>query len=257
MRSKWTFPVAALALALAVACGGGEEKKEPSTARTPAKTPASGGYTVAAVTDGGTVSGSVKFQGTPPPPEKIEVSKDPETCGKEKVLETVQVGPGGGLKGVVVWVDGIAKGKDWGSVANGEVDQAECHYKPYIQIVRTGGEINIKNSDAVLHNIHAYYKDTETLFNLAQPMKGMSTVKKIDKTGPIHFKCDVHSWMSAYAFAVAHPYYVVTADDGSFSLTDVPAGTYKVKAWHPKYGEKTADVTVTAGGTASASIDMP
>ena len=173
------------------------------------------------------------------------------------MLETVQVGSGNGLKGVVVWIENISKGKDWGSIGAGEVDQAECHYKPYIQIVRMGEQVNIKNSDEVLHNIHAYYKESETLFNLAQPMKGMSTPKKLEKSGPVHFKCDVHSWMSAYAFVAAHPYYAISGDDGSFTLGEVPAGSYKLHAWHPKFGEKTADVAVTAGGTASASFTMP
>ena len=258
MRTNLNHVAGVLALSLAVACGGGgEEHKEASHAKTPAAPAGGGAYAVAAVTDGGKISGSVKFQGAPPPPEKVEVSKDPAVCGKEKVLETVQVGSGGGLKGVVVWIDNISKGKDWGSIDGGEVDQTECHYKPYIQIVREGGQVNIKNSDAVLHNIHAYYKDTETLFNLAQPLKGMSTPKKLEKSGPVHFKCDVHSWMSAYAFVAAHPYYAISGDDGSFSFDEVPAGTYKLRAWHPKFGEKTADATVTAGGTASASFSMP
>ena len=258
MRINLKYVAPALALALTVACGGGGEEHKESTRAKPAAQPAGGGgYTVAAVTDGGKVSGSVKFEGTPPPLEKVEVSKDPAVCGKEKVLETVQVGSGNGLKGVVVWIENISKGKDWGSIDGGEVDQTECHYKPYIQIIKVGEQVNIKNSDSVLHNIHAYYKDTETLFNLAQPMKGMSTPKKLEKSGPVHFKCDVHSWMSAYAFVAAHPYYAISGDDGSFSLDDVPAGSYKLHAWHPKFGEKTADATVTAGGTATASFTMP
>lgn len=261
MRSKWMFPAAApglLAMALTVACGGGEVKQETTRAKSSAAAPAGGGaYAVVAVTDGGTITGSVKFQGTPPPPEKIEVSKDPAVCGKEKVLETVQVGAGGGLKDVVIWIDGVSKGKDWGPIDGGEVDQTECHYRPYIQIVRTGESVNIKNSDPILHNIHAYYKDTETLFNLAQPMKGMTTPKKLEKSGPVHFKCDVHSWMSAWAFVAAHPYYAISKDDGGFSLAEVPAGSYKLHAWHSKFGEKTADVTVSAGGTATASFTLP
>lgn len=261
MRSTWIVPIAAVAVAALAACGGGgEETREPTRAKASGAAPAAGGgggYTVAAVTGGGSIGGSVKFQGAPPPPEKIEVSKDPAVCGKEKVLETVQVGSGGGLKDVVVWIDGVSRGKDWGTIAGGTVDQKECHYTPYIQIVKAGDTLDILNSDPILHNIHAYYKDTETLFNLAQPTAGMKTPKKLEKSGPVHLKCDVHSWMSAWVFVAAHPYYTVTAEDGSFSLGDVPAGSYKLHAWHAKFGEKTADVSVTAGGTQSADFTMP
>ena len=264
MRIQWISPIATLAVASLVACGGGgQETESPRSRASAAGQPAAaapaaaGGYTVAAVADGGTITGSVKFQGTPPAAEKIEVSKDPAVCGKEKVMEMVQVGAGGGLKSTVVWLEGISKGKDWGTVGGGAVDQKECHYRPYIQIVRAGEQVNIKNSDPILHNIHAYYKDTETLFNLAQPIQGMKTPKKLEKSGPVHLKCDVHSWMSAWVFVAAHPYYTVTKDDGSFSLDQVPAGSYKLMAWHAKYGEKTADVTVTAGGTATADFTVP
>src|SRR5258705_6960127 len=246
MQSKWMIPVAVAAVGVFAACGGGE-KKEPIRAKAPAAGQAApaeaGGYAAGPVADGGAVTGSVKFVGTPPPPEKIEVSKDPKICGKEKVLETVQVGAGGGLKDVVIWIDGIAKGKDWGSVGDGTIDQKECHYSPYVQVVRAGGNLDVVNSDQILHNIHAYYKDTETLFNLAQPMAGMKTPKKLEKSGPVHMRCDVQSWMSAWVFVAANPYYLVRSADGSFNLDGVPAGSYKVHAWHSNFGEKTADVT--------------
>ena len=261
MSIRWIGPVAALAVASLAGCGGGEQQTttpRPRASGAPAAGAAagSGGYTVAAVSGGGTVSGQVTLQGQPPAVEKIEVSKDAAVCGHEKSVETVQVGPNGGLASVVVWIDGISQGKDWGSISGGQVDQKECHYSPYVQIVRAGGELAILNSDPILHNIHAYHNDKETLFNLAQPTQGMKTPKKLEKTGPVHLKCDVHSWMSAWVFVAGHPYYAVTGPDGAFSLPDVPAGTYKVKAWHSKYGEKTGDITVSAGGTATLDFSM-
>ncbi|HET6372741.1 MAG TPA: carboxypeptidase regulatory-like domain-containing protein [Candidatus Polarisedimenticolia bacterium] len=257
MRIRWSCSVGAIALTILAACGGGETPTESHKAKpSSAAKPAAGGYVAGPVTDGGSVSGKVTFAGTPPSPEKVEVSKDTSVCGTTKVLEGVEVGPGGGLANTVVWIDGITKGKDWGSVAPAVVDQKECHYVPYVQIMRVGDSIDVVNSDSVLHNIHAYHNETETLFNIAQPIKGQKTPKKIEKPGPVHFKCDVHSWMSAWAFVASHPYVALTNADGSFSFTEVPAGAYKIKVWHPKLGEKTADATVSAGGTATADFVM-
>ena len=88
-------------------------------------------------------------------------------------------------------------------------------------------------------------------------MAGMKTTKKLEKTGPVHMRCDVHSWMSAWVFVAAHPYYAVSSADGTFTLDGVPPGSYKLHAWHAKFGEKTADVTVSAGGKATAEFSMP
>src|SRR2546422_6540102 len=70
-------------------------------------------YEAIAVIDGGTLSGTVTYDGTPPAAAKIEVTKDPEVCGKEskeKVNPVLLVGAGGGIANVVVTVK-ATKGK--------------------------------------------------------------------------------------------------------------------------------------------------
>jgi len=269
MSSNSSKYLLGLSLSGLLACGGGEKREQTGVApgapaaapgggeiAAPAAEPAAAGgaaaYEVAAVTDGGTVSGKVTLTGTAPAPEKIEVTKDNNACGTEKTLESVQVGAGNTLASVVVWLDGIAKGKEWAQ-RDATIDQKECRYAPYVQAAAAGGNLEIINSDPVMHNIHAYSGE-ETLFNLAQPNQGQKTPKKLTRTGPVEFKCDVHSWMHAWVFVAANPYYAVTGTDGGFSLADVPPGSYKAKAWHSVYGIKEADVTVAAKGAAGADF---
>ena len=261
MRSN-AFPIAIIAVLLLVACGGGEETQQargrsggaaPADGAAPAS---SGGYSPAEVSGGGSISGKVAFEGEAPAGTTVEITKDTSICGEEKTFQTVSV-TDGGLADAIVWIEGISSGKDWGSMNGGAIDQKECRYYPHIQVMKAGDELAITNSDSILHNIHAYQNDTETIFNLAQPIAGMTTPKALVDTGPVHLKCDVHSWMSSWVFVAGHPYYTVTAADGSFSLADVPPGTYTVKAWHESYGEKTASVTVAAGGDAAAAFSMP
>jgi hypothetical protein len=70
----------------------------------------------------------------------------------------------------------------------------------------------------------------------------------------VRFKCDVHGWMAAWVGVLPHPYFAVTAADGSFTLKDVPPGTYTVEAWHERFGTKTAQVTVAANQTGRTSF---
>jgi hypothetical protein len=62
----------------------------------------------------------------------------------------------------------------------------------------------------------------------------------------VPFKCDVHGWMNAYAGVLPHPYFAVTDDSGTFTIKNLPPGTYKLTAWHEKLGTQTADITLAA-----------
>ena len=70
----------------------------------------------------------------------------------------------------------------------------------------------------------------------------------------VHFKCDVHNWMNAYAGVLDHPYFAVTANGGAFELKDLPAGTYTIEAWHEKLGTQTQSVTLAAKETKTISF---
>jgi len=245
-----------------VACGGGgheEAAPAPSTgaaaptdsAPAAAAAPAGGGdYMAGEVTGGGSISGTISFSGTPPEADVIEIAKDPNVCGDEKEILNVKVGPGGELADAVIWIADISSGKASAGAA-GAINQKECEYTPHVQAMEAGQKLQISNSDAVLHNIHAYSADGATLFNIAQPNGAPMIPKKLKKAGPIKLKCDVHSWMNAWVFVSPHPYYAATGQDGSFSIGDVPAGSYTVKVWHEELGEQELSVAVEADGTAT------
>ena len=62
--------------------------------------------------------------------------------------------------------------------------------------------------------------------------------------------CDVHPWMKSYTQVFDHPYVAVSGSDGSFSISNVPDGTYEAIAWQEKFGTKrlmSKKVTVKGG----------
>jgi plastocyanin len=206
-------------------------------------------YEAIAVTDGGTLSGTVTIEGTAPPPAKIEVTKDPEVCGKEskeKVNPALLVGPGGGIANVVVTVK-AAKGKKLEVPATNPVfDQKTCEFHPHVLVFPAGSTVDVINSDGILHNIHT----TSTVNpsqNQAQPKFKPKIQLKVEKPEwPIAVKCDVHGWMSAYWVSEEHPYFAVTDANGGFKIADLPPGDYQVELWQEKLGKKTMPASIKA-----------
>lgn len=217
-------------------------------------------YEGGAVSGGGKVSGKVAFKGAAPAPKVLPITKDNAVCGNGN-REVVEVNAkGGNLAGAVVYVARIEKGKPWGEIEKPLLNQQSCRFAPEVTIVRKDADLTVRNSDPVLHNIHTYEiigAVRRTMFNVGQPDKGdLKQPIKVRRANAIKVECDAHDFMHAWAFAADNPYAVVTREDGSFSLDELPAGDYEVKAWHPVLGEKSAKVTVAAGGAASASFEF-
>src|SRR5256886_14008486 len=57
------------------------------------------------------VTGTLKFIGTPPKLEPIPVNKNRDVCGESKPPEALVLGPDHGVKGGVVMLEGVARGK--------------------------------------------------------------------------------------------------------------------------------------------------
>ncbi len=212
-------------------------------------------YEGGAVSGGGSIKGMVKFTGTPPEREVLEVNKDKEVCavGVKKSNELV-VGADGGVEFAVVSLTNISKGKAFPEGAS-VLDQAGCEYLPYIVVVRKGADLDILNSDGILHNVHTYSEKNKPL-NRAQPKFKKKITEKFTETEMVKVTCDVHGWMKGWLAVVDHPYYAITDGSGGFELTDVPAGEYEIKVWQEKLGESTQKVTVPAGGEASVTFEM-
>jgi plastocyanin len=269
---KRTTPLLMLAVIfslLLAACGGGnggeqtQPNSQPAATQPPAaeemeepEAPAAGGYEGVPVTGGGSITGKITYSGAPVEPETVPVDKDVEVCGDSQQVVKVKTDGSGGLADAVVRITNIQSGKPLESLGSEFViDQVDCVYVPAALIVPVGKEVTIKNSDAILHNVHTTPFDNPPL-NVAQPATEPE-IKSPAFTIPeiIEVGCDVHKWMHASIVVVDNPYAVVTSADGSFTLTDVPPGEYTVEVWHPELGTQTATVTVAEGQEATVDVD--
>jgi plastocyanin len=207
---------------------------------------------VAAVQGKGTIAGRVIFTGNFTP-GKLSIGKDREVCGDAKQDPSLLVGADGGLQNAVIQINGLRQGKISANAA--ELDQKNCQYAPHVLVVPTGAKVTIKNNDGILHNIHTESK-ANTPFNRAQPKYLKELNETFSKPEIIAVRCDVHGWMSGWIVVTDNVFFAVSGADGSFKLTDVPAGKYMLEAWHEKFGKTTHTVDVKPGETASMTFEF-
>jgi hypothetical protein len=213
--------------------------------------PAAAQYTEAPVSNGGNVKGKITYNGKPPAPKKITITKDPKICGTTRDDDSFVIAKDGGVKNVVVYLSDIKSGKKVSADMKPVLDQKGCHYEPHVQVVPVHATLQVKSSDPLLHNVHSFLNGS-TVINFAMPPQpGLVLTKKLDKPGGQQLKCDVHSFMTGGIFVADNPYYALTGDDGSYEIKDVPAGTYAVVTWHQAAGPLSGSVTVPAGGSAT------
>src|SRR3989441_13085844 len=174
-------------------------------------------YEEVAVADGGVVSGVVKFVGTAPKLEPIAVNKNRDVCGDRKPSEALVIGAGGGVKGSVILIEGVTRGKK--SKGDVVIDNHHCLFVSHVSAAMTGDRVRVRNSDAVLHNTHGFL-GKPTVFNLALPNKDqmVDITKRLAKPGVVRVLCDAHPHMSAWMIVHDSPYVAITDDRGAFKI---------------------------------------
>ena len=197
------------------------------------------------------VRGVVKYDGAVPKFKEIKMDADPlcQVQHSEAVFpQTLVLGEGSTMANVFVRIKSGLPARQYPAPAEPVVlNQKGCFYEPHVLGVMVGQPLKILNPDGTLHNVHAMSK-VNPEFNLAMPKFRTETTKTFDKEEFMFaFKCDVHPWMLAWVAVMPHPFFAVTPPNGTFTIDNLPAGTYEIEAWHEKLGTQTASVTVAEG----------
>lgn len=106
-------------------------------------------------------------------------------------------------------------------------DQKNRVFIPHVLPVLKGTTVNITNGDPFLHNVHVY-QGKETVLNLALPFEGQVVPQTFNDVGVYQVLCDAHSEMSAYIIVLETPYFGTTDESGSFEISGVAPGSYKL-----------------------------
>jgi uncharacterized membrane protein/plastocyanin len=204
-----------------------------------------------------TITGTVKFEGTLPPYQKLRL---PKACAKQHsgnvILNNVIINKGF-LKNVMIRVKSGLEGINFpNKIPKTEVvfDQKACIYFPRVAMAQVGQVIRFKNSDPLFHNVKAITKKNKK-FNKAMPKKD-SSFTKIFQNEELHIqaKCSLHPWMGAHLAILDHPYFSVSSQTGVFIINNLPTGKFIIEAWHEVFGTVEAEVDLTENPTQDLQI---
>jgi hypothetical protein len=196
----------------------------------------------AGAADWGSIKGRFVADGTPPKPTPLVINKDQFCIDHKPTNDAVVVGKDNALANAVIYLrpalgqkvtihpDFEAKLKE-----PAELDNKGCTFVPHITTARVGQKLIVRNSDPspVSHNTNL----TLLAFNPVIPA-GDKTELTISKEGPLPtpVQCNIHPWMKGYLLALSHPYAAVSAEDGTFEIKNIPAGTHDFQLWHEAPG---------------------
>jgi hypothetical protein len=176
----------------------------------------------------------------------LPVFKNRDFCGANAPNETLLIAPGGGVRNAVVTLYPIGRAVH-AQPSSVLLDNRRCAFVPHVQVAVVGSELRLKNSDPILHTVHARM-GKETLFNVALP-RWRQVSKRLERAGVVRIDCDVlHTWMSAAIIVVTTPYFAVTDDDGVVAFDGLAPGVYEMQVWHERLGSKKSVLTLPHGG---------
>jgi len=239
-------------------------------------------YTETEVGNGGSISGTIKFDGQVPPPVSVNLhnEKNSEFCLEnatpnkqgELLIHHVEV-KDKKLKDAVIFIQNITKGKSWDDKTL-KINFKNCQAFPKVDVVRktprvlTNNMVTIENHDSgVLHNPKGFSIGEKTrkiffkkwLLNKGAKVDVTKSMKHLKKERDSHFyiECEQHLWMSVSTKVVWNPYHDVSKNDGSFKIDQIPPGHYKIVVWHPYIGKTTTEVDISAGKNTPLELTLP
>lgn len=224
----------------------------------PASKPASGPLKKVDPVTAGSLTGRVTFKGPAPAPETLQINEDPvcqQAFAGNMKSDAIQISADGSIANAFVYIkDTLADYAFDVPTQPIVLDQKGCRYTPRVFGVRVGQTVDMSNSDATLHNVHALPMNN-TEFNIGLPMQNSHMTEVFSAPEVmVRFKCDVHAWMNAYGGVVPHPFFAVTGADGAFSMKGLPPGEYELAVWHEKLGTTSQKVTIGASQSQTATV---
>ncbi|MEX0892359.1 MAG: DUF2012 domain-containing protein [Gemmatimonadota bacterium] len=188
----------------------------------------------------GSITGTVRY--TPEPPPRVAARYGGAPARTMVAIPTV------------VYLEGVVPGATPARGASQVMAQRDTAFVPPLLVVPIGGEVTFPNEDSFYHNVFSYSRPKR--FDLGRYPNPESKAMVFDAPGVVHVFCEVHKSMRGVILVVENLFWVVPGEDGTFTLPDVPAGSYTLVAWNVDTEPREVRVTVPAQGSVRVDIEL-
>ena len=159
------------------------------------------------------------------------------------------------ISNVVVFVKDAPRAATLAS-ARAQMRQEDEGFVPRMVAITRGSTVEFPNADPFFHNVFSLSRGAN--FDLGRYPRGETRVRTFDRPGLVKVYCHLHSQMSASIMVFDHQYFTVPeSESGHFAIADVPAGEYRLAAWHERIGESAKPIVVEAGRTVRIEFALP
>ena len=196
----------------------------------------------------GSLTGKISFVGKPPEPRLIDRSADPVCEGDNRRLFTEDVVvTKGNLANVLVYLRS-GDALEWyvfeAPTTDVSLSRRYCQFVPHVFGMQIQQTLKIAAGDATYHNTHLTPRDNPDWNQSQAPNSDPLEHKFMRSEIAIPVKDNQHPWEKAYVSVFTHPFFSVSGRDGSYEISGVPPGQYTIVAWHERFGEQTAEISI-------------
>jgi hypothetical protein len=182
---------------------------------------------------------------------------DSAACGRTIPDSSLQQKGGPAVGGVVVWLEGVRKGKALPLERRLELESDHCQLTPRVQGAVVGSTVNVLGHDDFRQHLRflaAAEPQPRATVLLSRDEQVIPTELAAKAPGLVVVRDADHAWPRAYLAVFDHPYFAVTTPDGTFTMDGVPPGRYSVVAWHER--TKKAEQLVDVGPNAAVKLKL-
>jgi plastocyanin len=198
---------------------------------------------------GGTISGTVRAA-PPSGPAAAGDGGDAYSSRRYKFVDKIDYDQ---LRDFVIYIDqevpGPAAAPEPKVV---KTTQRDANFDPHVLPVVVGTVVQWPNEDDIFHNV--FSMSDACSFDLGYYKKEKVPQVPFNQVGRVDVFCAIHSRMHCIVLVLPNPYFAMADSRGRFEIRNVPAGTYKVRAWHERLPSKVGEITVPAEGDVKADF---